>query len=270
MARRIRKPEGPQRDPSRVLFLSLNMILLAFFILLVALSQPDRTKEAELAIEVRKAFQSFGGAYLGLGRFLEQRGVDRERNLLESTQLVERFLGELTLFVEENEAARELSYEIRSEGLTIHVPEAFAFREGSDALRSVNEPLFNSIQDLILRTTNPVRIEGHTDNRDVRTNRILDQWELSAARAMAVFQRFTRSGEVPAERFTVVGYGGSQPLESNLTEAGRARNRRVTITLVGRLRPVGEGRLESGSERGAGPGTEPGAEPGAGSGRENR
>ena len=242
MAQRKPKQEEPEKDPSRVMFLSLNMILLAFFILLVALSQPDRTKEAELAIQVRKAFQSFGGAYLGLGRFLEQRGVSRDRNVLENTQLVEKFLGELTLFIEQNEQARELSYEITSEGLTIEIPDAFAFREGTDELLKVNEPLLHSMIDLIRRTTNPVRIEGHTDSRDVRTNRILDNWELSAARALAVYRYFIRTGEIPPSRFSVVGYGDTRPIASNLTEAGRARNRRVTITLVGRLRPVGENR----------------------------
>lgn len=240
MARQTRKPEEPVRDPARILFLCLNFILLAFFILLVALSQPNRTKEAELLIEVRKAFQSFGGAYLGLGRFLEERGVSRERNPLESTRLVERFLGELTLFIQENEEAQELSYQITSEGLTIHLSEAFTFREGSDQLLQRNLALMNSIHDLILRTTNPVRIEGHTDNRDLRTERIRDNWELSAARAMTVFRFFTETGEIPASRFSVVGYGDRRPLASNLTASGRNRNRRVTITLVGGLRRVGE------------------------------
>lgn len=240
MARRRERPEPPKKDPSRVMFLSLNMILLAFFILLVALSQPDRTREAELAIQVRKAFQSFGGAYLGLGRFLEQTGVSRERSLLESPREVERFLGELMYFIEQNDDANELSYEITSEGLTIHLTEDFAFREGSESLLEANQRLLDRLQNLILRTTNPVRIEGHTDNRDIRTNRIMDKWELSAARAMSVFRYLTRTGEVPPERFTVVGYGDTRPIATNLTATGRAQNRRVTVSLVGRLRRAGE------------------------------
>ena len=242
MAQRKAKPEPPPKDPSRVLFLSLNMILLAFFILLVALSQPNETKEAQLLIEVRKAFQSFGGAYLGLGGFLEERGTSRDKNPLESTQLVEKFLGELTLFIEQNDQARELSYQIDREGLTIHLTERFLFQEGSTTLSLMDERLLSTLYDLILRTTNRVRIEGHTDNQDIRTDRIQDKWELSAGRAMAVFRYFTRSGELPPSRFTVVGYGDTRPLASNLTEAGRAQNRRVTVTLIGQLHRVGEAR----------------------------
>lgn len=238
MAKRRKKEEPPERDPSRIMFLSLNMILLAFFILLVALSQTDKKKEAELAIEVRKAFQSFGGAYLGLGRFLEERGVSQEQNPLETTQEIERFLGELAVFIQRSDQKRELSYDISSQGLTVHLTEAFTFAEQSDELLKESGVLLNSLQELILRTTNPVRIEGHTDNRDVRTARFRNKWELSAARAMAVFRVLTANGKIPASRFSVVGMADQKPLATNLTAGGRAKNRRVTITLVGRLRSI--------------------------------
>lgn len=236
MPRRKKTEEQPGRDPGRVMFLSLNLILLAFFILLVALSQPDKEKEAELLREVQKAFRSFGGAYLGLGSQLEERGVSRDRNPLEATEEVERFLGELTLFIQANEEARELSYNISSQGLTIHLTEAFTFAEGTDQLLASSGALLSSLLDLILRTTNPIRIEGHTDNQDVRNSRFRNPFELSAARAMAVFRRFTAGGEVAPERFSVVGMGGQRPLATNLLASGRGKNRRVSVTLVGRLR----------------------------------
>lgn len=230
---RKKQPEAPLKDTSRIMFLSLNMILLAFFILLVALSQTNETKEAEIAIQVRKAFQSFGGAYLGLGTKLEESGVSRDKNPLKATREVEQFIGELTRFVQENEEASELSYVISSEGLSVHLFESFAFKEGTAELIKVNRAILNSIHDLILRTTNPVRIEGHTDNRELRGGRYADSWELSAARAMAVYRYFQQSGEIPPGRFTTAGYGSTRPLLSNLTESGRGKNRRVTITLVG-------------------------------------
>ncbi len=85
-----------------------------------------------------------------------------------------------------------------------------------------------------------MRIEGHTDSRDVSTARIQDNWELSAARALTLFRYFTVRAGIDPARFTVVGYGEQRPIATNLTAAGRARNRRVTITLVGRLRRIGE------------------------------
>jgi chemotaxis protein MotB len=241
MARRKKaKEERYQRDPSGMMMLSLNMILLAFFILLVALSQPDRTKQAELAIEVRKAFQTFGGNYLGLGTEPEQRGVSRDRNPLESSEQVEQFLGELSLFIEQNKESKALSYEIRSEGMALHVSNDFAFAPGTDQLLERSRPVLTSIQNLIARTTNRVRIEGHTDTQEPLAARYGDRFQLSAARALAVFRFLTASGSTSADRFSLVGFGSNRPLDSNLTETGRQQNRRVTITLIGRLHRLGE------------------------------
>lgn len=236
MARRRKKEEEEGSDPTRTLFLSLNLILLAFFILLVALSEPNKTKEAEILREVQKAFRSFGGAYLSLGRFLEERGVSREKSPLENVDEVEEFLGELTRFISENDQARELSYEITSKGLTVHLSEKFIFAAGSDKLTGSSTALLNKLLNLIERTTNPVRIEGHTDNRDLVKSNYRNHFELSAARAMRVFQFFMDGGTISPARFSVVGFGSQKPLTTNLLSRGRARNRRVTVTLVGRLK----------------------------------
>ena len=238
MPSRKKKPEGRQKNNTLVLFLALNLILLAFFILLVALSQENKTKEHKLLIEVRRAFQSFGGAFLGLGEELDVSGLSREQHAIENVEAVEQFLGELTRFVEENKESKEVSFQMTSEGLNIHISEDFSFREGAAALLERGLPFYNQVFNLILRTSNVVRIEGHTDNVEIRTDRYRDNWELSAARAMAVFRYFTASGEIPEARFIVAGHGRHRPLASNLTEEGRRQNRRVSIVFVGKLRSI--------------------------------
>lgn len=72
-----------------------------------------------------------------------------------------------------------------------------------------------------------LRIEGHTDNRGGAS------WllELSQARASAVHAYLVRRG-VAAARLEAVGYGMTKPIAPNLTAAGRARNRRVTIVVL--------------------------------------
>ena len=142
--------------------------------------------------------------------------------------------------MEENEERKAISFEMTAEGLTIHISEEFSFDPGSTELKEEGLPLYNKIYDLILRTTNPVRIEGHSDNVAVRTREIADNWELSAKRALTVFRFFTAPGDMPPARFAVVGHEGNRPLASNLTEDGRRRNRRVSVVFVGTLTPVGE------------------------------
>ena len=233
-----KKVEGTPRDPTRTMFLALNMILLAFFILLVALSNVNETKEAEIAFNVKRAFQSFGGSFLGVGTNAEAPGIRDELSLLEDAQKVEAFLGVLNRFVDTNEEKKAITYEIKSRGLIIHISEDFLFEEGTAEITEDKLPLLNGIFSLVLRTTNPVQIEGHTDDREIKNARYRDSWELSTARAIAVYRMFASSGQVPEGRFSVVGYGSVRPLNSNLTDEGRRTNRRVTIIFEGKLETI--------------------------------
>lgn len=72
-------------------------------------------------------------------------------------------------------------------------------------------------------------IEGHTDNVPVHGGG--SNWELSIARAVSVIDFFTSLG-VPAERFVAGGYGEYHPAFPNDTEEGRAKNRRIEITIL--------------------------------------
>lgn len=77
-----------------------------------------------------------------------------------------------------------------------------------------------------------MRIEGHTDNVPIRTPRYPSNWELSTARAVNVLRYFTEQENLHASRFSAVGYGDTQPVASNDTAEGRAKNRRVALILL--------------------------------------
>jgi outer membrane protein OmpA-like peptidoglycan-associated protein len=71
-------------------------------------------------------------------------------------------------------------------------------------------------------------IQGHT--ADVGDKK--SQQELSVKRAQAVGDYFVRKGVVKASQLVIEGKGGTVPLASNATDEGRAKNRRVEITLL--------------------------------------
>jgi len=75
-----------------------------------------------------------------------------------------------------------------------------------------------------------VGIEGHTDGSPMTSPQYPSDQHLSVAQAMAVYDALTRAG-MPARQLFVVGHGGSHPVVSNGTEAGRARNRRVEVVI---------------------------------------
>ncbi|QIK36785.1 type VI secretion system protein TssL [Caldichromatium japonicum] len=84
----------------------------------------------------------------------------------------------------------------------------------------------NQIQGRIL-------VAGHSDNRPIQTLEFPSNWVLSAARAAAVAHTMTREGGVDPHRIEIRAYGENRPIESNDTEDGRAKNRRVEIIVLG-------------------------------------
>jgi chemotaxis protein MotB len=78
---------------------------------------------------------------------------------------------------------------------------------------------------------NPIRVEGHTDNRPIKTLAFFSNWELSAARAGSVVRVLASRGVAP-ERLAVIGYGENRPLHPNDTAEGRNANRRVVVVIL--------------------------------------
>ncbi len=76
-----------------------------------------------------------------------------------------------------------------------------------------------------------VGIEGHTDGSPMTSPQFPTDQHLAVAQAMTVYDALTRGGGLQARQLFVVGHGGSHPVVSNGTEAGRARNRRVEIVV---------------------------------------
>ena len=75
-----------------------------------------------------------------------------------------------------------------------------------------------------------ITVAGHTDTQTIRNDRYPSNWELSGARAASVVRYLQQQG-VASGRLTAVGLAGTQPLGDNRSEEGRARNRRVELTL---------------------------------------
>ena len=79
-------------------------------------------------------------------------------------------------------------------------------------------------------------VEGHTDNKDVRPSApYRNNWDLSVLRASSVVQALEKEHELSPERMTAAGRGKYEPIGSNDTEEGRAKNRRTTIKILPKL-----------------------------------
>lgn len=98
----------------------------------------------------------------------------------------------------------------------------------STEIKSEAHPILNEASDIL--KINPeinVKIDGHTDNIGTFNYNM----KLSKRRAKAVMKYFTSKG-VDTKRLTVKGFGLTMPVASNDTKEGRAKNRRVELTIV--------------------------------------
>jgi chemotaxis protein MotB len=86
-----------------------------------------------------------------------------------------------------------------------------------------------------------IQVSGHTDDLPI-SERLRDRyptnWELAAARASNVVRFLEEKASVPGRRLVAAAYGPFEPISSNRTAGGRARNRRIEIVLTPALAPA--------------------------------
>lgn len=121
------------------------------------------------------------------------------------------------------------------EGITLRIDDSLLFSSGAAQLTAQGRGVIESLVDVLKEFDGDISIEGHTDNIPIATARFPSNWELSAARAIAVLRHLESKG-LSVSRMRAVGYADTQPMESNETLEGRAANRRVELLL---RKPVG-------------------------------
>ena len=117
--------------------------------------------------------------------------------------------------------------------LQIELKDSILFSSGSADTSEQAQKIFDEIAGILKNYSNPVQVEGFTDNIPIKSLKYPTNWELSTARASAIVKYLASKGVAP-ERLSAVGYGEYQPVAANDTEKGRAQNRRVAIMVAKR------------------------------------
>lgn len=131
--------------------------------------------------------------------------------------------------------------DIRIVGDRFVVPSELLFASGSDELGPAAEAQLDSLAATLSEVARQIppeidwvlRIDGHTDKRPIRTARFPSNWELSAARAIAIVKYLIAHG-IPAHRLAANGFGEHRPLDPAENETAYALNRRIEIQLTNR------------------------------------
>ncbi|HQT27135.1 MAG TPA: OmpA family protein, partial [Burkholderiales bacterium] len=116
-------------------------------------------------------------------------------------------------------------------GVTVEINASLLFKPGQAVLEPDSVKVLEAVANVLKDDRHDIQVKGYTDNTPINTSSYPSNWELSSARASSVVRLFAENGVDPS-RMVVEGYAQYQPVDSNGTSRGRARNRRVTITIL--------------------------------------
>ena len=255
MARKKKHPAHENHERWLISYADFITLLFAFFVVMFASSQADKGRAAEVSESVKKALEGeklktvlqilWGGTVNDIGKgnamMRGPGGAQKAPEKKEETKLAE-LLPSLKILSEELKKEIEsgrINISMQQRGLVVSFNQAALFPSGEATVDQSSDEALRKVAAAIEKLPNPVRLEGHTDAVPINTARFHSNWELSAARSIAVMELLNQFG-VPRERMSIAGYADVAPVATNDTEEGRARNRRVDIVILNEQGVVAE------------------------------
>ncbi len=248
MARRKKHAAHENHERWLVSYADFITLLFAFFVVMFATSQTDRGKTQRLEESMKKAIEQspVASAIAGiLGGVVDDKGkgnaqmrgpggaekmtAQRESQYMELTPS----LVYLTKELEQDIAEGKIEVNMEARGLVVSFQQAAFFPSGDDAIPAETYGSLAKVAQAILSVPNPVRFEGHTDSVPlVNSLRFRSNWELSAARAIAMMEVLVDCCQLTRERFSIAGHADNAPVADNSDSLARMRNRRVDIVIL--------------------------------------
>ena len=243
-----RKHEDDHENHERwlVSYADFITLMFAFFVVMFATSQADKAKTKAVADAVESALadehfatklkQVLGPSKAAKDRKAEAMGLLAEKKAeqkpAEKLPELAPSLKKLTAELESDIKAGRIQINLEPRGLVISLKEGAFFEPGDDTIHKERYGSIAKLASVLKPLPNPVRLEGHTDSVPIRNSRFRSNWELSAARSISVLQLLRDRFAVPESRMAIIGYADTVAMDTNATDAGRARNRRVDLTIL--------------------------------------
>jgi chemotaxis protein MotB len=249
VARKKKAAEHENHERWLVSYADFITLLFAFFVVMFATSQTDKAKAQQVSESVKSALEKGGVAAAVreiLGGTVDERGKGNAQmrgpggsqpkdTPVVSRQVVAELVPSMTYLtqaLEEEIRAGKIEVHLEPRGLVVSLRQATFFPSGEDTLDPATFASIDKIASTIAKLPNSVRLEGHTDSIPIHTARFRSNWELSAARSIAMLEALSSRYNIPSSRMAIAGYADSMPVDSNDTEEGRAHNRRVDVVIL--------------------------------------
>ena len=242
---RKKKHEHVNHERWLVSYADFITLLFAFFVVLFASSQSDKKKQIQIAAVMQTAFTPLGTfeahskvpalTDAGGGAVLQPAALALPFPQAASAVREAETEARLGRLVRAQMAggrlpAGSLTMRMTPEGLVVSLNEVGFFASGSAEVRAEAVEAVAALAATLPDA--PLRVEGHTDNVPIHTERFGSNWELSAARASAIARLLLERGAMHPANVAAAGYAEFHPVASNGTEEGRRANRRVDVILL--------------------------------------
>jgi chemotaxis protein MotB len=247
-----RKKEHAHENHERwlVSYADFITLLFAFFVVMFASTQADKGKAKAVSDSVKEALEH-GQLSSALSTVLGRRKHEAKKAPVtqdpakkeedvslpkavkpEPNSDLKPSLATLQKGLEQELKTGKVQVQLTARGLVISLREATFFASGDDAVASASLPIVEKIAAVVGMVPNPVRLEGHTDSVPIHNPRFRSNWELSAARSIAMLEILSHRYQISTGRLSVAGYSENAPVDTNETEEGRAHNRRVDVVVL--------------------------------------
>jgi chemotaxis protein MotB len=283
MARKKKHEEHLNHEAWAIPYGDLITLLLAFFVVMYAISSVNEGKYRVLSDSLTAAFRGtpktlqpiqVGEKQVGSGAdvkmsIVQQSMIDGQPRSLLSSMPIKSPMPQRPMTAGEQQRQAEISHQqataaraltkvaeeveramdnlvkadmvvVRRKDFWIEVEirTDILFPSASAQLQTGALGVIERLGDALSPFPNAIRVEGHTDNRPIKTVAFISNWELSAARAGSVV-RVLESRSIDPSRLAVIGYGEYRPSHTNDTVEGRNANRRVVIVILSPDMPDG-------------------------------
>ncbi|MCX6169944.1 MAG: OmpA family protein [Ignavibacteriales bacterium] len=211
--------ESGDKDRYLITYSDLITLLLGLFIILYAVSNIDNSKYKNVVA----AMGSYFGNESIVPKMAESKILTRPR---------EKVSEELSKLIVENNYSNSIQLEENERGVTIHILDDILFPPGKADMNESSKLVLKKLAKVLSTIPNDIRIEGHTDNIPIFTERYPSNWHLSVDRALSTAYYLIKQENISPDKVSIVGYSEYRPIATNDTPESRAKNRRVDLVIL--------------------------------------
>lgn len=200
-----------------------------------------RTSLSDMQELLNKSLAQGSQGNMNIGKLIDE--INASNRFIEHLVQVKNRSDSLNLVLVSNltrsltrEETQDMDIQVLKGVVYISLDDKMLYRSGSYEISDKAGQILSKIAKIILDYKEyDVLVEGNTDTDPISRTNIRNNWDLSALRASSVVQALQNNYGIAPKRLTAAGRGEYNPVASNDTVEGKARNRRTQIIITPKL-----------------------------------